>query len=158
MAKVANLQINARVKELRANERAGAALIEFTVVASIFILLLFGVMEYCRFIWVRNMVTYGAREGCRYCVVRTDATTPEADTQAYVASRLGNLTGYKNYKCDVYWSDSTGKYLGPVSSATFGQLIAVEVSLDYSPILPSLFFMQNTYTLKSRCMMNSEAN
>ncbi|MEI7685674.1 MAG: TadE family protein [Planctomycetota bacterium] len=142
----------------RDSRRSAAAMVELAAVVAVFVMFLFGVMEYCRFVWVRNMVTFAAREGCRYCVVHTDATDPEGDTKTYVGTKLGNLAKYANYNCKVYWSDSSGSNLGLVYYAQFGQLIAVEVALDYQPIVPTLLFMNKSYTLKSRCMMNSEAN
>lgn len=128
------------------------------MVVIVFLMFLFGIIEYCRFLWVRHLITFAAREGCRYCVVNTDNATPEADTRAVVASKLGKITSYTNYACGVYWSDANGANLGTVDKAQFGQLIAVRVSVDYKPIVPQLLFLKTKFTIRSTCMMNSEAN
>jgi hypothetical protein len=139
--------------------RRAATTVEMAFVLGIFILFLFGLIEYCRFLYVRQMLVNASREGGRFAVVEPVTSTLEADTQARVKQYLNGLDKiHPNFKCLVYLSDTAGKNIGKASDAQFGQLIAVDLSLDYHPFLPNVLFMNNTYKLTTKCLMASEAN
>ena len=62
----------------RRNER-GAALVEFAIVATIFLTVLFGVLEFGRLFWTHNALKDAARRGARYAIVRrNDAASIQA--------------------------------------------------------------------------------
>lgn len=62
----------------RRNER-GATLVEFAIVASIFLTALFGVLEFGRLFWTHNALKDAARRGARYAIVRkNDASSIQA--------------------------------------------------------------------------------
>jgi Flp pilus assembly protein TadG len=48
----------------------GAALVEFAIVATIFLTVLFGVIEFGRMFWTHNALRDAARRGTRYATVR----------------------------------------------------------------------------------------
>src|SRR5581483_565056 len=109
-------------------------------------MLFFGIVEYCRFIFVRQVLVNAAREGARYAVVNTTDTTMIADTTSYVGTLVAGVTGsMKNYTCQVYLADNTGTSIGAATSAGFGQYVAVQVDCDYDTILPSLLRMNKTF-------------
>jgi Flp pilus assembly protein TadG len=125
----------------------------------VFLLFLFGILEYCRLVYVKQVVDNAAREGARYCVVRTSDSTVITDTQNVVKSFMGNNdTIYTNYKCEVYKADVNGNNIGVPSSAQFGEYVCVSVSLDYEPILPSFLFLGSKFSISNKCCMGSEAN
>jgi len=139
--------------------RRGAATVELAFVAVIFLLFMFGILEYGRFIFYRQVFFNAAREGARYAVVNTSASTIVTDTQAQVKAYLNGLDSrVPNYNCDVYLSDSTGTSTGSAANATFGQYICVDVSCTFDPVLPSFIFMGKTFTIRCKAMMGSEAN
>jgi hypothetical protein len=140
-------------------KRAGAYLVELAVVCSIFFLFLFGILEYCRLIYVRQIVLNATREGARYAVVNATDATLVADTQAVVKTRMCGLdsqTAY--YNCQVYMSDASGTNIGAAGSASFGQYIAVQIDYDYTALMPSFLRMGNTIRITARDLMYSEAN
>jgi Flp pilus assembly protein TadG len=93
----------------RDRERSGAALVETAAVVVIFMMVLFGVFEYCRLMFVRQLVANAAREGARYAVVNTNDTNLVADTQAQVAARMGGLqNAVQNWTVSVYHADGNG--------------------------------------------------
>lgn len=141
-------------------KRRGAAAVEMAVVCGIFFLMLFGIVEYCRLCFVRQVVINAAREGARYVVVRVPGPGGVVnDTKAYVKTKMVNLDAQtSHYDCGVYMADANGNDIGQAEDAKFGQLIAVEVQYDYTPILPSFLFMSKTLRLSSKCLMISEAN
>src|SRR5665647_1100642 len=77
-------------KSFHRDER-GAAMVEFAIVAAlIFIPLVFGIIEFGREIWSKNMVTAAAREGVRYGIVHGSSSGAVADSAAiadYVKGR-----------------------------------------------------------------------
>lgn len=139
--------------------RSGAVLVEMAFVVVIFLMLLFGVLEYCRFLFVRQVVTNAAREGARYAVVHTNESTVASATMARVKTMMSGMdTNLKNYSCKVYKADSTGTNSGLPQDAQFGQYIAVEVTCDFEPVLPSFLYMNKTIKIQSKSLMYSEAN
>src|SRR4029077_20340838 len=68
--------------------RPAAALVETAAVVIVFLLFLFGIFEYCRLIYVQQMVENAAREGARYAIVNTTDTNLIADTQAQVNAKM----------------------------------------------------------------------
>ncbi|CAN5561862.1 hypothetical protein BH11PLA2_BH11PLA2_04640 [soil metagenome] len=93
------------------SRRGGATTVEASVVISVFLLFLFGLFEYCRFLFFLHVSTNAARDGARYAVVNVDkpvnfdfnATTVGGTTyksiNTYVDDRIASngkmLTGYK---------------------------------------------------------------
>ncbi len=156
-------------------QRHGAYVVEFAVVATVFFLFLFGILEYSRFVMTLEVLQNAAREGARYAVVHThDKTT--ADVQNEVDSRLGGmgvqLKSYnKTSSIEVYMADQTtgkpvdinGNLVGtwtqaPFTDAKFGQPIAVQIRGTYTPVLPTFLLMNSSITIQARYLMQSEAN
>jgi hypothetical protein len=88
------------------------------------LLLLFGVLEYCRFLFMRELIANAAREGARFAVVRTVGPTVEADTRAHVLKFMGGFEGkVKNFTIQVYHGDSKGEKVysyDPGNNTTYG--------------------------------------
>jgi Flp pilus assembly protein TadG len=115
------------MKLRRAARRRGTTIVETALVLAVFCMLLFGVFEYCRFLYVQHVVHNAARDGARYAVVNvdkpatfdatdyTDASgTTFANIQKYTTARLGGADKQlSNYKVAVYAVDPTGLSLSP---------------------------------------------
>src|SRR5436305_2616272 len=65
--------------------RRGATLVESALVLAIFLALLFGLFEYCRFLFVLHVANNAARDGARYAVVNVNKPT-NFDTTDYTDS------------------------------------------------------------------------
>ncbi len=73
----------------RLGHERGAEVIKFGLVSILFFMLLFGIMEFGRSIWIYDTVTHAAKEGARYAIVRdteSGRATTSADVGAYVQS------------------------------------------------------------------------
>jgi Flp pilus assembly protein TadG len=139
--------------------RRGAALIEMAFVVVIFLMLLFGIMEYCRFLFVRQLIVNAAQNSARYGVVNTTDTTVESDTKARATQLMAGMDGkVKSFTVQVYKADAAGNKVGTAAEAAFGEYLAVQINCDYDPILPSFLFMKNTMPLQTKALMYSEAN
>ena len=80
----------------RRNE-AGAGMVEFSIAAFFFTLLLLGIFEFGLAAWVKNSVATAAREGTRFAIVRgqdSGQVTDSAAVRTYVQgkSRLSPIT------------------------------------------------------------------
>jgi Flp pilus assembly protein TadG len=84
----------------RANRRRGITIVEATLVLSVFLMLLFGMFEYCRFLMVLHITNNAARDGARYAVVNLDKPSnfPTVDYSAsrpsiasYTKARMGGV-------------------------------------------------------------------
>ena len=70
-----------RLKATRREER-GAALVEFSIAALVFLTAVFAVIEFGRLLWTHNALTDAARRGARYAVNHTAGDTSNAQRVA----------------------------------------------------------------------------
>ena len=112
----------------RRSRRRGLTIVESTLVLSVFLLLLFGMFEYCRFLLVLHVTNNAAREGARYAVVNmdkpsdfdyadyTDATGKTFDNvQKYTTNRMGGVhtRNVVGFRVACYAVDQTGLSQSP---------------------------------------------
>lgn len=71
--------------------RVGAAVVEFAIVAPVFMLLVFGMIEYGRMVMVQQMLTNAAREGARKAVLE-GATEDAVETIVREYLESGNIS------------------------------------------------------------------
>lgn len=69
-----------------ASDRAGATAIEFALLAPVFLVLLFGIIEIGRLIWVKQVLTEAAYSAAR-CAALAAPCKAAADVQSYAAAR-----------------------------------------------------------------------
>ena len=139
--------------------RRGAAVVETAIALPRFFLMLLGILEYSRFVMVRNLADHAAREGARHAVVHSyDQTT--AQVQALVVDRLaGQDAQLGGLAVQVYRTDpTTGANLGAWTDARFGEWVMVQLTGTYRPALPSFLQMSSTIPVKAQVMMRCEAN
>lgn len=89
------------------NER-GATLVEFSIAMTVFLTVMFGVIEFGRALWVHNALADAARRGARYATL----------SKASEADKVKNVVVYGN-------PDGTGDPMLPNLSTT-------NVTVDYS--------------------------
>jgi Flp pilus assembly protein TadG len=125
--------------------RRGAAVVEFAVVAPIFFLMVFGMIEFGRMVMVQQIITNASREGARVAVL--DGTTASA-----VSTQVQNyLTGSA-----VSGATVTINPTDP-STAGYGAPVTVTVSVPFSQVswLPTPIFITGK-TLVSSTVMRRE--
>ncbi len=127
--------------------RLGAAAVEFAIVAPIFFLMIFGMVEFGRMVMVQQIITNASREGARMAVL-DGATTSE------VATSIGT------YLSNASISNATPTVTivpDPPSSASYGAPVTVSVSVPFSQVswLPSPMFLGGK-TLSASTVMRRE--
>jgi Flp pilus assembly protein TadG len=126
-------------------DRRGAAVVEFAVVAPLFITLVFGMIEYGRMVMVQQLIVNAAREGARKGVL-------DGSTTAQVQS---TVTGYLT-SASVSGATVTVNP-NPPSSAGYGAPVTVTVSIPFSQVswIPTPMFLSGK-TLTASSVMRRE--
>ncbi|WP_454441720.1 TadE/TadG family type IV pilus assembly protein [Vibrio bathopelagicus] len=114
------------------SKNRGLAIIEFTLVSVLFILIIFTIIEGGRFVYSNSVVTHYAKEGARYASVRgsqaaidslrsSDAPATQTSIGSYLTQKspLGGLT------TTVNWSPDN----------SVGSEVSVTVSYEFESIL-----------------------
>lgn len=118
-------------------KQKGQSLVEFALLLPVFILILFGVMEFGRLWEMTNMLTSAAREGARIAAVTNPDITRTISAAQNILS-VGNI------------NNATITVSGPNSAYE----ITVTVSIAYTPmtgfIIPNLgpFFISRSTTMR----------
>ncbi len=129
-------------------KRVGTAAVEFAIVAPVFFLMVFGMIEYGRMVMVQQIITNASREGARKAVLDGSTT---ADVQNTVVNYMAG-GGITIANSNVTVSPN------PPSSAASGDPVSVSVSIPFSQVswLPSPMFL-GTRSMLSTTVMRREA-
>jgi Flp pilus assembly protein TadG len=119
--------------------------VEFAVVAPLFFLLIFGMIEFGRMVMVQQIITNASREGARVAVL-DGATATEVTTAVDNYMVSASVDG-------VNISVSPN----PPSSAGYGEAVTVSVSVPFDQVswLPSPMFLGGN-TLSATTVMRRE--
>lgn len=104
--------------------RRGASAVEFALVAPVFVLLVFGIIEVGRALMVQQIITNASREGARRAIIEHAS---DAEVQQVVDDYLGATSVAQGVSISV-----TPTTIGP--STGFGDPISVTVSVPYSAV------------------------
>lgn len=160
--------------------RKGMTIVEATLVLAVFLMLLFGIFEYCRFLMVLHISNNAARDGARYAVVNSNRPT-SFDTvdytdaggnvfpsiNKYTTARMGSMNKMLvNYQVEIFACDMTALNASPPvvqpksgvawNEALFGERIAVRITGKYRPITPVLLVMPDEVDIKAVAVMGCE--
>jgi Flp pilus assembly protein TadG len=117
------------VKRNFVKDETGAAMVEFAIVSAlIFIPLVFGILEFGRLTWAKDMVTTAAREGTRFAIVHGldyDSAGGVAFDSAAVASYVEAKTQLSPIKVQTAWTNDKSP----------GDTVVVTVSYVYTPVV-----------------------
>lgn len=118
---------------------------EFAIVAPLFFLLVFGMVEFGRMVMVQQVITNASREGARIGVLDGTST---ADVQAAVATYLQNA---------AVSGGSVTIAPDPPTSAGYGEPVTVTVSMPFDQVswLPSPIFLGGR-TMSATTVMRRE--
>ncbi len=127
------------------SHRRGAAAVEFAVVLPIFVLLVFGMIEYGRMVMVQQVITNAAREGCRRAIM--DGTT---------AQEVIDLVNDYLESAGITGATITITPPEP-SEAGAGEPVTVAVSVPYDQVswIPAPMFLSGRL-LSATCVMRRE--
>lgn len=128
-------------------KRRGAAAVEFALVAPLFILLVFGMIEFGRMVMVQQVITNASREGARQAVLDGSSTTDVNTTVNKYLTSAGIRGTTITLSPD------------PPSTALFGEPVSVTVAVPFSQVswLPSPMYLGKT-NLSATATMRRESD
>lgn len=149
----------------RGSARRGASVVEAAVVLPFVILLLFGILEYGRFVMMQQQMNDAAREGARYAATHTAALVLDGSTYGNttgdvvnaISQRLAGLQ-LQGQTIEVFHSDDLGNNIGVWSDTPAGERICVRIAGQFPVVANGLLFLPSTLPVQARVMMRSEAN
>lgn len=134
--------------------RAGAAAVEFAIVAPLFFLFVFGIIEFGRMVMVQQVITNASREGARVAVL--DGTTePLVDTVVNdYLDGAGIDTAVSDVSVTAIRQDGTTTSL---ADSGFGDAINVTVRVPFDEVswLPTPIFIRGVQ-LRAATIMRRE--
>ncbi|MDE1160686.1 MAG: TadE/TadG family type IV pilus assembly protein [Acidobacteriaceae bacterium] len=166
----ANQQQRLRLSREFAAENSGSSMVEFAASASVVLLLLLGVMECSRAMYVQHFVTNAARDASRYAMVRgsfwsgtscTGVSTPSCmassdNVSSYVASTVPPGIKPSLLTVTTTWpgTAASGACDTTDGSNSSGCLVRVDVTYNFTIFLPlpvrSIQFKSRSVTTISR--------
>jgi Flp pilus assembly protein TadG len=107
--------------------RSGVAAIEFALVAPVFFLLMFSLIEFGRMMMVQQSLTNAAREGCRTAALATtnNSSDVESAVRNYLQSVISNAADVDEVHVTVPAS---------LASVASGTDLTVTVDVEYSDV------------------------
>lgn len=157
-----------RIQHLHQRRRGGSTIAESALVLAMFLLFMFGIFEYGRFVFLTQVATNAARAGARYATVNVDkpATFDVTDVSAsvpsiknYVKLQMGGAdTMIQGFDVSTFPCNNALLYQDPPvvqaqasytawNAASFTQRIGVKIIGNYQPILPVFVFAFTSTTV-----------
>ncbi|WDI41324.1 TadE/TadG family type IV pilus assembly protein [Bremerella sp. P1] len=120
---------------------------EFAIVAPLFFLLIFGMIEYGRMVMVQQVITNASREGARRAVLDGATTTGVVSA----VNEILDSAAVDSDAADVIVSPD------PPENAGFGGAVTVTVQIPFAKVswLPSPMYLGST-TLEAKTAMRRE--
>lgn len=116
---------------MKRKSRQGAAVIEFAIIAPVFLLLVFGMITFGQALMVQQVLVNTSREGARQAAV--DGSVIDVDAYLAVSAITGALTQY----------EVNGVIVNDPSGADYGDAVTVRISVPFSNVswLPAPDFL-----------------
>jgi len=115
-----------RINQQRHKRQRGSALVESGLTLVVFMFVIFGLMEFCRAVWVTNLLSHAAREATRYAMVRgrSSGHPATADAITTVAKTQAVGLGASDLHVNVSWipDNKPGSAVKVVLGYTFGPM------------------------------------
>jgi Flp pilus assembly protein TadG len=115
--------------KLHSKRREGATTVEFAMVAMLLFMMLFGIFEYGRFLFVHHTANNAARDAARFAVVRTGGGTVAPDGTAepatITAAHVADVCTFGTFNGQSYGSGMAG-----VQSSITGYTVNVYAVTD----------------------------
>jgi Flp pilus assembly protein TadG len=136
-------------------KQRGAAAVEFAVVAPVFVLLIFGMIEYGRMVMVQQMLTNASREGARRAVL--EGATEQDVRQTVIDYLTPANVPVTNEDITILIGDPAA--VGALSSAEFGDPVHVKVGIDFGQVswLPSPMYLSSSTRMEAVSVMRKES-
>jgi Flp pilus assembly protein TadG len=85
---------NNKNKILYSQRQNGATLVEFAIILPVFIIVIFGIIEFSLLLYNKGIITHAAREGARAGVVYNFGTDPDVNNRISVSDIIDEVNIY----------------------------------------------------------------
>jgi Flp pilus assembly protein TadG len=129
----------------RDGRRRGQALVEFALVLPIFLILLFGIIDFGRYVYAANALNNGVREGARYGSVTIrpsplcDGLSRDACVTAVVKSMSWGVPASSittTVSCERVVPNASTPTVVPISSCRTNDLLHVQSQATFTLVTP----------------------
>jgi len=171
------------MKRTPQRRRSGTTAVETALVLGIMLYLMFSIFEYCRYLFLVNTVDQAAHQGARYAAVNVskpttfDATdyTAGGTTYTNIKDYTKNISGgmdnmLSSWSVSVFPCDMAKLAQSPPviqaksgfpttvywNSCAFGEMLAVQITGTFTPVVPNIVFWKSSITLTVSAVTNGE--
>lgn len=136
-------------------------MVEFALVFPIFVVVLFGLIDVARFVYVSNAISQGVREGARYGSVANFATGCNLGRDACIQQEtIGRMAAVPTTTVDVQCRRQTGSgtvVLTNANSCQTGDFLIVQASTPFQMLTPVIaqIIGPQTLTAEARVFVNN---
>lgn len=143
----------------------GASVVEFAIVAPLFFILLFAVIDLCMLFWVNLTMQYAVREGARYAVTGRNDLDPNASNPQRALAVIENIKTASMGFYERVQPQINGISYGDPSRfsagmfGTSGQIMVLRLDCTWPLMTPFLqpFFDDGNYRFSVAATMRNEA-
>lgn len=142
-------------RKLIIKDQKGASVVEFAILLPLLVLLFIGISEF-GLLWYNSQIIINAsREGARAGIARGVDFKTDNDVKnvviAYCNQRIIDFGGNTVDADDITLTPNNNR-----STSVFGDDFTVQVTYNYTFLIPSLFNLGTTKTLTGRTLMKME--
>jgi Flp pilus assembly protein TadG len=129
------------------NSKKGAIGVEFAFVFPIVLLFTFGFFEFCRVVYIQNIIDYSTAQGARFAMISFD-TTSESGT--YLAAKEAEIEAFTLESLNLIDNSKISSFDITIGALDAGgtRNVSIEIDYDFSTFMP--FLSQFTYTITSK--------
>ena len=140
------------MKRREQSNRRGAAVVEAAVVLPVFLLILFGMIEFGRALMVNQVLTTAARDACRLAII---GGSSNSEVKQAVKDTVNLTLGLAaaDVAVTVSVTAKNGGSVADVASAQQGDLCAIQVQVPYDKCSWFSPAWLDGESLKGDCMM-----
>ena len=136
--------------------RTGSAMVEMAVCFPVFMLILMGIIEFGRAMSVTQMLNSASRIGCRAAILDGSSNSNVTSiVKQPVTSTIGCQESIVTVAL-VATSSRTGSALSDVSQASTGDMIKLEVSVQFADISWAVKDWMGGSRIRGQCTMQHE--
>ncbi|MCA3185886.1 MULTISPECIES: TadE/TadG family type IV pilus assembly protein [unclassified Cupriavidus] len=154
-----------RIRKSAPGRQRGASAVEFALVAPIFFLLLFSIVDFGAMMWANLTMQYAVREGARYAVTGQSGLDAQGSRYNAVLDKIrsSSLGVYTMSNAKVAtWVNGTSQSSGGAGMfGSAGDIVVIQVTCDWPLLTPVVAaFYQSTggkYRFSVAATMRNEA-
>ena len=144
--------MNALLKKIKQTEK-GAIAVEFALVFPIVLLLSFGFFEFCRVVFVQNVLDYSTGQAARFAMISFDDASDDA---TYLEDRKTAIKAHAYETLDLLDSNNITTFdvtIGALDSSNGTRNVAIKIQYNFATYIPMLSSIDLTLTSEKKSFL-----